>query len=745
MLRIEINGIVQGVGFRPFVFNLANNLNLKGYVLNSNDGIEVEAEGSNDAIEAFIQGIQTNTPRAAKIDQFSLKILPDNGYNVFEIRQSKINTGSTHISPDLAICSDCIRELENPNDYRYKFPFINCTNCGPRYSIIEKTPYDRPTTSMKNFYMCEYCRNEYNNPGNRRFHAQPIACHQCGPELNFLDNKMNPLSGDPIDNCLSALNDGKIVGIKGVGGFHIACDATNEKAVIKLRKRKDRPAKPFALMCSLNNVLNIVECSPFEIHLLQDSAAPIVLLAKTKQSILAKSVAPHNPYLGIMIPYAPHQYQLFKNQDLYLVMTSGNINDDPIAIDERKLTSLCDFFLTHNRPILNRNDDSVMMPVNKGKNILLRRSRGYIPTPLSLPFNTIPTLGTGAEMKLTFALTNNRSVYVSPYIGNNNNKETEDFYKNTIKKYRNWFNIVPQIAACDLHPDYFTTHYAETLNIPIIKTQHHHAHIAAIMAEYALDEAVIGISYDGSGYGDDGAIWGGEIFIADYCKYYREFHLNYMPLAGGDVSIKYPKRIAFTYLSYAREDNDFLPDISKLEEKVISQQITNNFNIYQTSSMGRLFDCVSAMIGIFTEISFEAQSAMALEFLCGKESLDIVEPYPYTIANHEINIIPLIKEIKKDILNHTSKNIIALKFHKTIINFSVEAVNIIAQKTGLSKVVLSGGVMQNRVLLQGLFTEMQKNNMKVYYASSLPANDGSVSVGQAIIANKIINNHKSCL
>jgi hydrogenase maturation protein HypF len=415
-------------------------------------------------------------------------------------------------------------------------------------------------------------------------------------------------------------------------------------------------------------------------------------------------------------------------------MTSGNFHDEPIAAEEKKLSGLCDFFLTHNRPILNRSDDSVIR-ASKPQNVMMRRSRGYVPSPLKLPFKTVQTLGAGAELKITFALSKEDSFFLSPYIGNSNSKQTLDFYTDTLEKYKKWFELEPELVVCDLHPDYMTTRFAESTDLPLKKVQHHHAHIAAVMAEHHLNEPVIGIAYDGTGYGTDGAIWGGEIFLADYSKFERLFHLNYMPLPGGDAAIKHPIRITYAYLLAAGIDPDFLENISEIEKKIISKQIENKFNVFQTSSIGRLFDCVAAMLGLFPEITFEAQSAMALEFLSSEKGISGKDNYPYNLEKDTIDIIPLIRAVANDVQRKEPLHRIAGKFHRTIINFTLEAVKKAHRKTGTKKVVLSGGVMQNKVLLEGISKVLTKNNFTVFVPSILPSNDGSISVGQIMVGN----------
>ncbi len=775
MLKIKINGIVQGVGFRPFVYRTAMELGLKGYVLNSTSGVEIEACGTEKDLELFVERIRKDHPPAAFIKELNIEEQEEVPYAEFTIQQSQNRKGSTQISPDLAVCEDCAKELFDASDPRFNYAFINCTNCGPRYSIIENTPYDRPVTSMKDFEMCDYCNGEYTDPLNRRFHAQPIACPTCGPQLKFLDKNFDEITGDPIVNAIKLLKEGKIIGIKGIGGFHIACDATNFETVEELRKRKDRPHKPFAVMCHPERISDVVQIDKDQFDLLKSPAAPIVILPKFRSflnsvwernsqrnsvsentGVLKKersnaealerdeskkivvNVAPQNPNMGVFLPYTPIHHQILSNELPYLIMTSGNFHDEPIAAEEKELSGLCDFFLTHNRPILNRSDDSVIR-ASKPQNVMMRRSRGYVPSPIKLPFKTVQTLGAGAELKITFALSKEDSFFLSPYIGNSNSKETLDFYTDTLEKYKKWFELEPELVVCDLHPDYMTTRFAESTGLPLKKVQHHHAHIAAVMAEHQLDEPVIGIAYDGTGYGTDGAIWGGEIFQAEYAGFKRLYHLNYMSLPGGDAAIKHPIRIAYAYLLASGIDPDFLENISETEKRIISKQIENKFNIFQTSSMGRLFDSVAALLGLFPEITFEAQSAMALEFLCGEKDISVKDNYPYNLEKDTIDIIPLIRAVAKDVQRKESHHRIAEKFHRTIISFTLEAVKKAHKKTGMKKVVLSGGVMQNKVLLEWISKVLTKNNFTVFSSSVLPSNDGAISVGQVVVGNKKLN------
>ena len=731
MIKIKINGIVQGVGFRPFIFRLATEMNLKGYVLNSSAGVEIEAIGEN--LETFLKRIQNEAPPASQIKEISYQFTEDKIYENFTIKKSENKDGITLISPDLAVCEDCINEFNNPKDPRYNYAFINCTNCGPRYSIIENTPYDRPKTTMKTFEMCDYCKSEYENPLDRRFHAQPIACPKCGPQLKLVDNDFNEITGNPIFQTIELLKKGNIIGIKGIGGFHICCDATNSNVITELRKRKNRPHKPFAIMCKAKNLAEIVEFEEKHLKLLKSPIAPIVVLPK-KANKLSQNVAPQNPNLGVFLPYAPQHYQILSDNLPFIIMTSGNLNNEPIAADEKELGKLCDYYLTHNRPIINRSDDSIIIPTKKHQ-ILARRSRGFVPSPQKIPLQTVPTLACGAELKLTFSISENETIYTSPYLGNSATKRTQQFYRETVENFQKWFRIQPELAVCDLQPDFASTQFAEKLNLPLVRVQHHHAHIAAVMAEHNLNEKVIGIAYDGTGYGTDGKIWGGEILVNNYTNFERKFHLNYMPLVGGDAAIRKPVRIAFAYLKKIGENTDFLKDISEMEKNVISKQLETHFNVFETSSIGRLFDCVATMLGLFPTISFEAQSAMALEFLCECELLENAKIYPFKVENKIIDIRPILKAISTDIKNGENSKNIAKAFHKTIIHFTLDAIQQIHAKTNINKVVLAGGVMQNSILLDGISELLSKNNFTVFAPQNLPSNDGSISVGQILIGN----------
>lgn len=751
MIKIKINGIVQGVGFRPFVYRVANEFGLKGYVINTSSGVLIKTDGDDEIIKKFIKKIKTSHPLPAKIEkiEFEQDNTKEEIYDSFSIKKSSNTEGSTLISPDLIVCRDCINELFSPLNPRYDYAFINCTNCGPRYSIIEEIPYDRPFTSMKPFKMCPRCFTEYHNPSDRRFHAQPVACPDCGPQLQFLDSNFKIIKGDPVKNTIKFLLKGKIIGIKGIGGFHIACDATTDEAVNLLRKRKKRPHKPFAVMVYPEQIHSIVHIKSAEMKLLNSLCAPILLLPKKELNPISKFVAPENPYFGVFVPYTPIQHLILSKNLPFLIMTSCNFSEEPIAIDEREVEGLCDYYLTHNRPILNRCDDSIILPIpltpplirgeKELEGIMIRRSRGYVPYPIDLPFDTIPTLGVGAEFKNTFALSNKKTLFMSPYIGDIDNKKTIDFYIETLEKYKKWFKIKPELVACDLHPDYVTTKFASELGLPVRQVQHHFAHIAGVMAEYGINEPVIGVAFDGTGYGTDGKFWGGEIMIADYKKFQRVFHLNYMPLPGGDAATKHPVRIAIAYLTAIGEfkeegeleDKD-KGEAEKLEIHLIRKQLEKGFNIFYTSSMGRLFDCVDAMLGRIKNISFESQAAVDMEFLANYKTSKV---YPYEIEKDVINIIPLLKAICEDIRKNKNVKLIARTFHNTVIKFTIDAVSKTNKISGIKKVVLSGGVMQNKIILKGLIKGLIKQGFEVFTPTKILVNDSGISAGQVVIAN----------
>ncbi len=708
---VSIRGIVQGVGFRPFIYRIAHEMRLRGEVSNNPSGVEVLIQISDSDLREFLRRVREEAPSASRVEHIEVGSAQPVDIDGFRIVPSGNDPGITLISPDLATCDDCLREMNDPNDPRYRYPFINCTHCGPRYSIISDLPYDRPLTAMHPFLMCDYCRSEYENPLNRRFHAQPVACHDCGPTLELPGH-----GGDPITGAIKLLLDGKIVAVKGIGGFHLACDARNNDAVTRLREIKQRPHKPFAVMVKPSHIGQIAHTDEPSERLLRSPKAPIVILPKSDTYSLAESVALEYPSIGVLYPYTPLHHLLLTDDLPFLVMTSANRKGEPIARDEQEIAGLFDACLTHDRAISNPCDDSVV----RGKS-LLRRSRGYVPEPIDLPIEIPPMLAVGAELKSTFAIGSGKRVFVSPYLGDGSTLGIERFYRGTLAKYKKWFGIEPEQIVCDLHPDYYSSRLARETGLPLTKVQHHHAHIGAVMAEYGLDEKVIGVVYDGTGLGNDNTIWGGEIFLSDLHDYQRLFHLIPMPLPGGDASVRKPQRAAYAWLEGR---SDF--GLSQQERRVIQ----SGFNSPLSSGMGRLFDVVSVLLGFKDEITFEAQAAIRLENLC--EGILAEEPsFSYTIDRGVIDHRPMLREIISDKRPIAA---IARSVHRTIIDWTSEAVARVREQYGIRKVVLCGGVMQNLILLDGLTNEFLSAGYDVYFPQKFPANDGAIALGQIYIA-----------
>ncbi len=766
-----MTGVVQGVGFRPFVYGLANRLNLRGWVCNTSAGVEIHVEGEAAKVEAFVNLLVVEAPPLARIDQVSVQNVPAEGFTTFDIRDSTAIAGAFQpISPDVALCADCERELFDPRDRRYLYPFINCTNCGPRFTIIKDIPYDRPATTMAEFEMCTGCRAEYENPLDRRFHAQPVACPECGPFVELRCPKPSHEGTHPqiasIELRTSAilkarrlLHEGKIVAVKGLGGFHLACDASNPSAVEELRRRKERIGKPFALMAAnLETIKEICNVHAAEIELLTSREKPIVLLEKKLQTRrVAEQVAPGMDTLGFMLPYTPLHHLLLNQTDPVLmkqpappilVMTSGNFCEEPIVIENQsaleRLSPLADAFLLHNRPIHIRCDDSVVRMIDgKRKDAplpafhFLRRSRGYAPYPVRLPFHVRPTLAVGGELKNTFCLARDDYAFLSHHIGDMENVETFESFEEGVRHLAHIFRIQPEVIAHDLHPNYFTTRYAKKLDIPKIPIQHHHAHIAACMADNGLENRrVIGLSFDGTGYGTDGAIWGGEILLASYLNFERFAHLEYLPLPGSDSAIRHPWRIAVGYahaLGVEIDDLPFLKPIGKQAIKVIRQQVDKQFNAPLTSSMGRLFDAVAALIGVRNEVTYEAQAAMEMEAL-SKPFVSSAIVYPYAVGE-TIEVKELFGALVHDVRRGESPGRIGARFHKTIAEIVVDICRFARLKTNLNEVALSGGVWHNHILFGLVCDGLEKQGFVVYFHKQVPPNDGGLALGQAVIAN----------
>jgi len=749
--NIIIKGIVQGVGFRPFIHKLVQNYNLSGWVLNSNQGVEIEVEGKTEEINSFVSDTKEKLPPLARIEKIEVNQLPLIGYKGFSIKKSIVNEENSFVlvSPDISICEDCLQELFDPHNRRFHYPFINCTNCGPRFSIIKDIPYDRKKTTMNNFKMCSLCQGEYDNIEDRRYHAQPNACADCGPQVSLYQNKIKLEGIDPIKKAVKLLKEGKIGAIKGLGGFHLACDATNNKAVARLRRLKNREAKPFAIMSfNLEKIMQYCKLGEKEKEWLVNRARPIVLLQKKENSLISPLVAPRNNYLGVMLPYTPLHYLLLKDNFTALIMTSGNITDQPIIGDNlealEKLDGIVDFFLSYNRDIFNRCDDSVIKIINND-NVFFRRSRGYVPHPIILDFKLKEVLALGGELKNTISFSKENYIFLSQYLGDLKSIETLEFFKESITSFKKMFRVKPEIIACDLHPDYLSTQYAEEIKVKkglkVVKVQHHHAHIVSCMAENNVKEKVIGVAYDGTGYGDDGNVWGGEFLLCDLKKYSRVGHLKYYPLPGGDKAIVEPWRMAYSYLysiygSKAKTlDIDFNRRMDYDKLSIIEKMIDKNINSPLTSSCGRLFDAASSLIGIRDEISYEGQAAMELESFCAS---GITERYKFCIYKEEEKFIidsrGIFIDIIADLKKGLDKKIMAAKFHNTVAEFTVDLCGKIRKNTGINEVALSGGVFQNKYLTEKVIFSLEDKRFKVYIQRKVPPNDGGISLGQAVVA-----------
>jgi hydrogenase maturation protein HypF len=794
-VRIHINGIVQGVGFRPFIYSLASRYAVKGWIRNTSAGVDIEADVIHEFLDEFIEAIKSEAPPLSQIDELSIEQIDPNGYTNFEIVHSKPIPGAFQpISPDVCICPDCLREMFTSQDRRYRYPFINCTNCGPRFTIIKDIPYDRPNTTMSHYPLCEDCRNEYEDPLDRRFHAQPVACPLCGPHvwLEFTQKTNNDESSIQEDHAFQndaailetqrLLKEGKIIAIKGIGGFHLACDATNSNAVAKLRNRKLRVDKPFALMMpSIEMIKTYCRVSEDEEFLLESRERPIIILQRLPASNISLDVSPGNNDLGVMLPYTPLHYLLFSQVEqndhpIALVMTSGNLSEEPIATDNEeaimRLTSLADAFLMHNRPIRTRCDDSVIRvitkdPLNSSKEKLppnekiletqksiyqLRRSRGYSPTPILMSFDMSEILAVGPELKNTFCLTRDRYAILSHHIGDMENFETLQSFEDGIDHFKRLFHIHPQFIAHDLHPNYLSTRYAlnvgERENLQLIGVQHHHAHIASCIAENGIygDRPVIGVSFDGTGYGDDGAIWGGEFLLVDKNGYERAAHLSYMPLPGGDAAIRKPYRTALAYLwnNDIIWDSNLQPVLASCHDELLSIRgmLENSINTPQTSSMGRLFDAVAAISGVRQEVNYEAQAAIEFEMLADPNESGY---YPFEISPSgesdliQIEIKALLESLILDINKDVPVPIISARFHNAVAQMVLDVVVTIRNNTSLNDVALSGGVWQNNTLLHKTIDLLVKHQFSVFIHNRVPANDGGISLGQAVIANYQLN------
>jgi len=729
-VRIQLRGIVQGVGFRPFVHHLASRFGLGGYVLNSSAGVIVEVEGDRAAVDEFVESVRKEAPPLAWIQELQVTELEALGEFEFTIRASLAETGEfALISPDVATCPECLGDVADPSNRRFGYPFTNCTNCGPRYTIIRDIPYDRPKTTMAEFRMCAACQAEYDDPGNRRFHAQPNACPVCGPQLS-----------GPIEEARRRLAAGEILAIRGLGGFHLACDARNADAVERLRARKKRSDKPFALMVrDLAAAEAICEVSEADREALVSARRPIVISRRRPKLKLAPTgIAPGNRTLGVMLPYTPLHHLLFTGAPYdALVMTSGNLSEEPIVVSNQeareRLGGVADWFLTHNRDIYMRTDDSVVRTF-EGRERLMRRSRGYAPQTLDLGRTVPELLACGGELKNAFCLTKGRHAILSQHIGDLENYETLVFFEETLANLKKLFRVEPKAVAHDLHPLYLSTKYALELPGPKIGVQHHHAHIASCMAENGLSGEVIGVAFDGTGYGTDGAIWGGEFLVAGYGGFIRRAHLRYVALAGGDAAVREPWRSALGYLTDAFGGDVPFNGATEDRVRVVRRMIATGANTVPTSSCGRLFDAVAAIIGLRREVNFEGQAAIELEMIAEDGNQD---RYPFAIADTDpwqVDFRPAIECIAAEAAPDRERAAISAKFHNTLAEATVEVCRRIARETGLQRVCLSGGTFQNMRLLASVVAGLRSHGLEVYLHARVPPNDGGIALGQAAIA-----------
>lgn len=747
---IEVSGIVQGVGFRPYVYRLATKRGLSGIIANTASGVAIEIQGASEAVEDFLGQLPEQAPPLARITSVAVRDLPCDRDVGFRILPSRVGEERRAlISPDVAVCADCQRELFNPADRRFRYPFINCTNCGPRYTLVRDIPYDRPRTSMAVFRMCAACQQEYDDPNNRRFHAQPNACWDCGPRAELWDRNGQRLEArEPIVEAADCLRAGAVVAVKGLGGFHLAVDATDARAVERLRERKRRVEKPFAIMApNLEAIEQFCQVDEVARELLQRAERPIVLLPKTRPNPIAEAVAPFNHTLGVFLPYTPLHYLLLAEAGLSaLVMTSGNLSEEPIAIDNReavsRLSELADFFLVHNRDILVRCDDSVVRFAG-GRLRQFRRSRGYVPVPVFLRDAQPAVLAVGGELKNAICLTKGANAFLSQHVGDLENLEAFRFFEDTIRHLERILEVAPETIAYDLHPDYLSTRWAlAQTGIECVGVQHHHAHIASCMAENHLEGRVIGFALDGTGYGTDGKVWGGEVLLADYRDFDRAAHFAYVPMPGGAAAIHEPWRMAVSYLAqhFGRAFLNFrIPFVEQLDRRrveVVLRMLERGVGSPLTSSCGRLFDAVAALAGIRQRVNYEAQAAIELEMAMS----DTEEDGAYRLAlvpnggSWCIDTRPLFEELVRNLREGLSPSRISRRFHNGLVEVFAQVAGLLRERTALNRVCLSGGSFQNVYLLEHLVARLEADGFEVFTHGEVPAGDGGLSLGQALVA-----------
>ena len=736
---VRVEGIVQGVGFRPFVYSLATGLGLGGLVGNDSDGVFAEVEGPPAAVEAFLHSLARDAPPLARIERITTTAMRPDGTASFSIAPSEAGPlRRTLVSADTATCADCLAELADPDDRRFGYPFINCTNCGPRFTIVRDVPYDRPLTTMAAFAMCDRCAAEYHDPADRRFHAQPTCCPACGPRLSLLEPAGTVLPGPPLETAAGLLRQGQVLAVKGLGGYHLAVDASSEEAAGALRARKHREDKPFAVMVAdVAAARQVGQVDEAAAALLTSSRRPIVLLPRVPSGIAA-AVAPGNRQLGLMLPYTPLHHLLLAAVGGPVVLTSGNISDEPIVYrdDEvSRLGGIADAFLTHDRPIHIRTDDSVVRAF-RGRQAVMRRSRGYVPEPLDVAVRfTRPVLACGAELKSTFCLARESHAFVSHHIGDLENAETLRSFTEGIEHFKRLFDMTPEVVAHDLHPEYLSTKYAADLaeGVDLVGVQHHHAHIASCLADNRAAGPVIGVAFDGTGYGTDGTIWGGEFLIADTAGFERAGHLAPVPMPGGAAAIRQPWRMAAAYLDAADGGLDVIRRNQRLWPSVLAMA-RRGVNSPLTSSAGRLFDAVAAILGVRDAINYEGQAAIELEQLAdpaerGAYRAGIAAGDPLRITGRD-----LVRAVAEDLAAGTSRSVIAARFHNGVADLITESCLLLRERHGLSTVALSGGVFQNLLLLHATVSRLEAQGFGVLVHSRVPCNDGGISLGQAVVA-----------
>ncbi|MGJ7921808.1 carbamoyltransferase HypF [Neobacillus sp. LXY-4] len=749
-LKVSVRGRVQGVGFRPFVFGLADKYQVTGTVQNNMDGVKINIEGEEDKLQAFLYDLENSPPRLSKINEIIVEKVELSHYSTFSIIQSERTGTSLLVIPiDSAVCDECLGEMRDPDDFRYRYPFINCTQCGPRYTIISELPYDRPYTTMAPFEMCPECREEYENPLNRRHHAQPIACPTCGPKVSLYDSSGKEIDCEPLSEAVTLLEKGKIIAIKGIGGYHLCCDATNEEAVAELRRRKNRRVRPLAVMAaSLEEIQTFALVENAESKLLQSPESPIVVLRKKSTSELAEGIAPGMSTVGVMLPYTPLHHLLFENKNLRcIVMTSANPSGLPMIYNENQvfqyLNGIADYYLIHNREILHPVDDSVIQWNNQNQDFL-RRSRGYVPDPLSIKADVTGVIAFGGQQKTTFSIGRNQQIFIGPHIGDLDNIETVNHFKQELDHLLKWIDIPKRTAVIDAHPGYLNRVFLKDYQFDeTIEVQHHHAHMAACMGENELNGEAYGIILDGTGYGSDGHIWGFEILYGGYSNMERLGHLCYTPLPGNEKAIKEPWRNAAGMLisllgkqgeEYART----LFNDKEAELNVIKMMLSNNINIVQAGTCGRLFDAVSAMAGLCQKSTYDGEAAIKLGELA--KSNHELAPYSFELLDKDSLLIfdfsKMLQEIAKDILNKTAVETISTRFHESIVKALVEAMQIMKNQNPdrSNQVVLSGGSFHNRYLREKLTRSLNALGFSVYNHQKVPCNDGGLSYGQLLVA-----------